>query len=198
MSQQKGQDAGLPENIVLTGFMGTGKSSTGKALAKRLGWEFVDTDALIRRRAGKDVPAIFKEEGEEGFREREREAISSLAGRSGLVVATGGGALTNPGNLPRLRSLGPVILLRADPRTILRRIGKGANRPLLAGARGPRARLERVRELLEQRKTAYAAGSDAAVNTDEKTIGAVVAAILAEVERLPAPKAKGPAGAGGA
>ena len=198
MNQKKGQDAGSRGNIVLTGFMGTGKSAAGKVLAKRLGWEFIDTDDLITRRAGKDIPAIFRDEGDGGFRDREREAISSLAGRSALVISTGGGAVTNPGNLPRLRSLGPVILLRAVPETVLRRVGKGKNRPLLAGAQGPAARLERIRDLLERRKKAYAAGSDAAVDTDGKTIGAVVTAILAEVDRLPRPKTEGPAGVGGA
>ena len=106
--------------------------------------------------------------------------------------------MTNPGNLPRLRSLGPVILLRADPRTVLRRIGDALNRPLLAGVRSPAARLERIQDLLERRKKAYAAGSDAAVDTDGKTIRAVVAAVLAEVDRLTGPKADDPAGTGSA
>lgn len=170
------------DNIVLAGFMGSGKSAVGRALAQRLGWKFVDTDTLITDRAGKDIPAIFEEEGEEGFRAREREAITSLAGRTRLVVATGGGTPTDPDNLNNLRSLGPIVHLRAMPDTILKRIGAAGDRPLLAGASDRKERLARIRVLLDERNPAYAR-CDLTVETDKRDVGGVAAAILDDLDR---------------
>ncbi|OGP86924.1 MAG: hypothetical protein A2Y95_07440 [Deltaproteobacteria bacterium RBG_13_65_10] len=152
-------------NVVLTGFMGTGKSAVGRALARRVGWKFVDTDNLIRLRARRSIPDIFERDGEAGFRALERAVIGRLAGRHGLVVATGGGAVTDRENVQRLRALGPIVWLRATPKTILDRVGSGDDRPLLAGARTPRARLHRIGALLARREAAYAA-ADVAVDTD--------------------------------
>ena len=181
------------DNIVLAGFMGSGKSAVGRVLAQRLGWKFVDTDILISDRAGKDIPAIFEEEGEEGFRAREREAISSLAGETCLVVATGGGAPTDPDSLNKLRSLGPIVHLRAMPKTILDRIGTGDDRPLLADVPDREERLARIRALLDERNPAYAR-SDLTVETDEMDVGGVAAAILDDLYRTsPGPRT----GAGG-
>jgi shikimate kinase len=177
-------DPGAPfRNVVLTGFMGTGKSTVGRALAMRLGWRFVDTDDLICEEAGNDIPGIFGREGEARFREREREAIASLAGGVSLVVATGGGALSDPGNVEALRSLGPLVQLRARPETILRRVGNGGDRPLLAAARGRRARLERIRALLAERETTYAS-SDLAVDTDRTDPAEAALEVLREIEQL--------------
>jgi len=145
--------------------MGSGKTAAGKALAARLHWAFVDTDDLIRREAGSDIPAIFAREGEAGFRRREREAIARLAGRSGLVVATGGGAVADPENAAVLRGLGPLVWLRARPETILARVGGGEERPMLAGARGREAMLRRIGKLLAERAAAYAAAG-LVVDTD--------------------------------
>ncbi len=170
------------DNIVLTGFMGSGKSAVGRVLAQRLGWKFVDTDTLITDEAGKNIPAIFEEEGEEGFRAREREAITSLTGETRLVVATGGGAPAGTENLNKLRSLGPIIHLRALPETILERIGTGDDRPLLAGVRDREARLARIRALLDERNPAYAR-SDLAVETDERDVGGVATVILNDLDR---------------
>ena len=169
------------ENIVLIGFMGSGKSVVGRVLAHRLGWKFVDMDTLITGEAGKGIPAIFDEEGEAGFRAREREAITSLAGKTSLVVATGGGAPTDPDNLNKLRSLGPIVHLRAMPETILQRIGTGDNRPLLAGTHDGASRLARIRGLLDERNPAYAS-SDLTVETDERDVVRVATAILDDLE----------------
>jgi shikimate kinase len=121
--------------MVLTGFMGTGKTAAGRVLSASLGFRFVDTDDLVRERAGMDIAVIFEREGEAGFRRREREAIASLAGREGLVIATGGGAVVDPENAAALRRLGPIVWLRARPGRSSR-LG-GARR---VPARGARAR----------------------------------------------------------
>ena len=138
-------------NIILVGFMGTGKSSVGKLVAKKLNREFVDSDHEIERRANCDIPTIFSAAGEAEFRRIEREVIRYLSARENLVIAPGGGAVLEPENLADLSRSGVVICLRAKPETILQRVGRDSNRPLL---RGP-DRLERIRELLAKRDPVY-------------------------------------------
>jgi shikimate kinase len=131
--------------------MGTGKSSVGKLVAKELHREFVDADHEIEKREHSDIPAIFANAGEPHFRKVESEVIRDLSARENLVIAPGGGAVINPVNVENLAKTGVVICLRAKPETILERIGHDMNRPLL---RAP-DRMERIRELLAKRKTAY-------------------------------------------
>ncbi len=138
-------------NIVLVGFMGTGKTSTGKLVAKKLNREFVDADHEIEKRERRDIPSIFAGPGEPYFRNVESEVIRDLAARGNLVIAPGGGAVTVPENVANLSRTGVVICLRAKPETILQRVGRDMNRPLL---RAP-DRLERIRELLAKRKPLY-------------------------------------------
>lgn len=138
-------------NIVLVGFMGTGKTSTGQCVAKALGREFIDADDEIVRREGRDIPAIFATSGEPYFRQVERAVIQSLAAREDLVIAPGGGAIMNPDNIADLSRTGVVMCLRATPEMILKRVGDDPNRPLL---RAP-DRLERIRELLARRAPLY-------------------------------------------
>ncbi len=177
------------DNVVITGFMGTGKSVIGRALARRLGHAFIDTDDLVREEAGKDIPAIFTEEGEAGFRERERRAIASLEGRSGLVLSTGGGTMTDQANVSALRGIGPIVLLEASPKTILRRVGGGDNRPMLAGTRTPELRLRRIRELLAARTDAYAL-ADVTVDTDRLGVAGAASAVLKALASLPVRRGK--------
>lgn len=138
--------------IVLTGFMGTGKSVVGRRLAERLALPFIDLDNTIEAAAGMAIPEIFASEGESGFRRRERELIAGLANRGGCVVATGGGAVLDPENLRNLRTGAMLVCLVAEPTVILQRLGNDAHRPLLQAP----DRLARIRELLEQRAHAYA------------------------------------------
>ncbi len=143
----------MHDNVILTGFMGTGKTTVGRLLAARLGCEFVDTDDLIVARAGRSVADIFREEGETRFRAREAEIAAELAGRRGLVVATGGRLMLDPDNAAALGATGPVFCLSAEPTDILTRVGAEADkRPLLSGD-APEAR---VRDLLHRRAAAYA------------------------------------------
>jgi len=139
------------KNIVLTGFMGTGKTVVGRAIAQTLDREFVDMDTLIEQREGMTIPEIFTRYGEAYFRERERELCRELARRRNLVIATGGGALIPGENLRALTETSTVICLTCDLEEILRRLNGDENRPMLWGGDWR----ERVRTLLEHRKAAY-------------------------------------------
>ena len=158
-------------NIVLTGFMGTGKTAVGKKLAKRLDWKFVDVDELIERSAKLSIARIFTEHGEPVFRRLERRHILRVMQGRHQVIATGGGAVLDPRNRSRLRASGPVVCLTAKPAAIMRRVNaKSRTRPLLAGSTNP---LARVRALLAQRAGAYA-HADLTVDTSDLTVDAVV------------------------
>ena len=151
------------KNIVLIGFMGTGKSEVGRRLAKALGWRFLDTDRLIERESGLRIPSIFDKYGEDTFRKMERTVIEKLAGERKVVVATGGGAVMDPANLRNLRSNGVIVCLKASPADILSRVS-GSDRPLLKG-KNPR---RRVLELLASRQAQYAR-ADFTVETTGRT-----------------------------
>lgn len=140
-------------NIVLTGFMGAGKTAVGQAVAERLGRWFVDMDAAIERTAGKPVSAIFAQDGEATFRRLEAELCRELAGERNLVIATGGGALLSTGNREALARNGLLICLHAPAEILLERLSEATDRPLLAGS----DRRQRVETLLAQRAAAYAA-----------------------------------------
>lgn len=128
----------LNRNIILAGFMGVGKSTVGSLLASRLGMQFVDTDTCIEEEAGKSIAEIFAQDGEAAFRSIEAQVCQRLADRSGLIIATGGGALLNSATRAALERCGPVICLVADLDEIIRRVGEAPERPLF---RPDRARL---------------------------------------------------------
>lgn len=140
--------------VVLTGFMGTGKTAVGQRLAERLGCPFLDTDALAERIAGMPVREIFAAWGEPRFRELERRAVAEACAAGDAVVSTGGGALVDESNRGALADGGLLICLTADPRTIARRVrATAADRPLL---HGHPSLTRRIRELLAQRAEIYA------------------------------------------
>ncbi len=158
--------------IILTGFRGTGKTTAGEILAGRLGLPFLDTDRIIEERAEKKIPAIFRERGEPGFREMEREVIASLP-PDGVVVGTGGGAVLDPVNVERLRRGSLVFLLQAGEETIARRI-VGSDRPSLTGK--PPA--EEVGVLLRERQPAYLRAADFCIDTGKRPSAGVAGEIL--------------------
>lgn len=144
-----------PNNIILVGFMATGKSRVGRVLARRTGRPFADADAVIVQRAGRSIEQIFAEQGEAAFRAMEKSVIAELCAGSGKVIAAGGGAFLDPDNRRTMLAAGAVFCLTARPETISQRLNGGAGqsaRPLLAGDNP----LERIRELLAQRAAAYA------------------------------------------
>ncbi len=140
-------------NIILTGFMGSGKSSVGREVARRLNRPFVDMDGEIERRAGKAISRLFAEDGEAKFREIEADLCAELSRRDGLVIATGGGALVDAGNRRRMIACGPAFCLTAGVDTLLARLAAAQDRPLL-DVTDRRAEIER---LLAGRQEAYAA-----------------------------------------
>ncbi|RBP47565.1 shikimate kinase [Roseimicrobium gellanilyticum] len=156
-------DASRGCNVILVGLMGSGKSTVGRMVAQSLGFGFADTDHLITDVAGQTIPEIFAAEGEEGFRVRETAALRSLIGRDGLVIATGGGIVTRPENLPLLKQLGFVVWLSADPNVLHRRTAHSHDRPLLKNP-DPAGTL---RKLHDGRSPLYEQASDMKINTDD-------------------------------
>jgi shikimate kinase len=164
--------------IVLVGFMGTGKTEVGRRLARALRRPFVDLDGLVEARAGKDIPAIFADEGEARFRALEREAVREAVCMPEAVIATGGGALLDAESRRLLLEAGLVVRLDAPPDVIVDRIGTAGERPLLAGL-DRAGRIAKVRALLAERATAYATAPHAV-----DTTGLDVDAVVGRVRRL--------------
>ncbi|MGD2146521.1 MAG: 3-dehydroquinate synthase [Anaerolineae bacterium] len=160
-------------NLVITGFMGTGKTAVGREVARRLDRPFVDMDSVIATRAGKPVAAIFAEDGEPAFRRMEAALCRELSDRDDVVVATGGGALVNPDSRALLMASGCVICLDASPERILHRVGGNDDRPLL-GVADPRLEIERLQG---ERREAYAA-IRWHIDTSQLTIDEVVERVL--------------------
>lgn len=163
-------------NIVLTGFMGTGKSSTGRLLAARLGYRWVDTDDLIESRHG-GISQIFADHGEEYFRDLERDLAVELAQHRGLVISTGGRLLLDPRSAAMLGLGSRIFCLAATPEEIGRRVESSGEpvRPLLEGD-DP---LERIGELLAERSEAYSRFEQ--VPTDGRTVEEVVEDIVSRL-----------------
>ena len=161
-------------NIFLVGMMGAGKTTLGKALARRLEAEFVDTDKILVERTGVPVATIFEIEGEEGFRRRETAVIAELARRDGCVVATGGGAVLSQENCTVMRAHGTVVYLRARIDSLWERTRHDSTRPLLATP-DPRATLT---ALLEQRDPLYRDAAHLVVDTGSQSAATLVARVV--------------------
>jgi len=170
-------------NVVLIGFMGTGKTAVGREVARHLGCPFVDTDVLIEERAGRPISQIFTEDGEEAFRRLEAATVEAASEGEGVVIATGGGVVLRKENMDRLRRNGLIIALRADPAAIRARVGSGADRPLLGSH--PEAT---IRRLLAEREALYG-DADLTVDTTALSLEEIVARVLTFVaaQNGPAP-----------
>lgn len=152
-------------NLVLIGFMGTGKTTVGKKVAKELGMEFVDTDKEIEKITGLTVSEIFAKDGEVRFRSEERAAVRRLTQGDNRVIATGGGVVLNPENMALLRAHGVVISLVATPEVIYERVRRKKTRPLLTSS----DLLASIEKLLEERADLYRE-ADAAVDTSKMNL----------------------------
>lgn len=150
-------------NIALTGFMGAGKSTAGRRLARLLRIPFVDVDAEVEREHGK-IAEIFAHEGEPAFRRYESEALQRLASGGPHVISVGGGAVLDPRNRATLRRNGLIVNLAVKAETAHRRVAHRAHRPML----GPMPSLEAIRELMAARAKAYA-DNDLSIAVDAKT-----------------------------
>lgn len=171
---------GRGQFIVLIGFMGAGKSSTGKALARKTGLPLFDTDEIVSKRFGLSVTEIFIQLGEEEFRNAETMALKQLAEAAAAIIVTGGGIVLRPENVQMLRGLGRVVSLEADEETLFRRISRRATRPLLE-TKDPRATMA---ELLRVRAPLYHAVADVRLDTSRLTHDEVADAILKSLEDL--------------
>ena len=163
------------KHLVLVGLMGAGKTTVGRRCAERLGRSFVDLDELIMTHAAMPIEDLFRERGEERFREMEREVVVDVcASPLPLVIACGGGTVVDADNRRRLRDCGTVVWLRAPTAVLAARVGNDTSRPLLAG--NPAGALER---LAAARADAYKAAADAVVDTDDRDVDEVSDAVLA-------------------
>jgi shikimate kinase/3-dehydroquinate synthase len=165
------------KNIVLIGFMGTGKSAVGQVVARRLGWTCIDTDRRVEARERATIPQIFARRGEAHFREVEARVIAEAAARRDVVIATGGGAVLRPENMRRLREHGWIVSLTAPADVLLKRLSDGGRRPLLQGdVRG------NVMRLLDQRRPLYR-DADLMIDVSAATPERVADAVLEFVSR---------------
>lgn len=155
----------MKHNIILIGFMGSGKSTVGIRLSYLLRMSVVDTDKLIEKRAGKRISDIFAEEGEEAFRRREKECLQSLMQeKSKKIISTGGGLPLREENREALKKLGYVVYLKASPETIYERVKNDTTRPLLQ-TENP---MQSIQELLTEREPFYQAAADTVISVDGK------------------------------
>lgn len=163
------------DNIVLTGFMGSGKTTVGRELAKRLGMDFLDTDVYIENRTGKSIPAIFAEEGEEAFRKLETETLMYLRNTvSNTVFSTGGGMPLREENARLLKEIGTVYYLAAAPSVIYDRVKDNTDRPLLQGPEP----YQRICQLMRQRKSLYERASDVVIDTNFNDLEEIMETIV--------------------
>lgn len=163
------------QNIILVGFMGTGKSSVGRRLAKLLGWSFIDTDFEIERLTGLSVSEIFRRHGETRFRSEERLLVRRLKEQENCVIATGGGTVLNPLNWEELAQSGVMITLYAPLDVIYERIGYRNDRPLLKGDQ------EEIEERWAKRQPIYRQ-ADLIIDTTDMGIDEVVQEIIHEIK----------------
>ena len=168
----------MKTSIALIGFMGTGKTVVGKALAKKLNRKFVELDSLIEQKAGKTIPQIFQEDGEIAFRELEIEVTKEVAERKNVVIACGGGVVLNKINIDRLRKESLIVYLTASPKVILERTSNDAEeRPLLKA--NP---LLTIQQLLKFRKPFYERAADIKIDTSKLSIDSIVEQTIVRIK----------------
>ena len=160
--------------------MGAGKTAVGRRLARDLSLEFFDCDEEIQHRTGVDIGFIFDKEGEEGFRRREKEMLAELTARSGVVVATGGGAVVNPDNRRLLSQRGTVVYLKTSVDQQAARVRQGRGRPMLRN-QDPKEALQR---LYQVREPLYGEVADLVVTTDQRKVPALTTEILSALKKL--------------
>lgn len=163
-------------NVILAGFMGTGKTTVGRQLAERLGWTFMDSDRYVEEQAGMSIREMFAEKGEPYFRELETEALRTLLSGEHRVVSTGGGAVLKEENRRLMLEGGLAVALRAEEATVVSRVRGDANRPLLQGNVE-----ERVRTLMEARRNAYDF-APLQIDTDRLTVEQIVERIAGKLQ----------------
>ena len=170
-------------NIVLIGFMASGKTSVGRRLASRLGYPFVDTDSLIEKQAGLSITGVFSMHGETVFREMETVVARELKNLKSCVISTGGGLPITPGNLDLLREAGLVVFLKADPEDLVQRLQRDVRRPKVQEG-DPR---ETVMKLYAERIPIYTQ-ADMVIETNGKSLNRVTGEVIANLAEVAAAK----------
>lgn len=165
-------------NVVLIGYRGTGKSTVGNIVAARLGRILVSTDAEIVKLVGQNIPEIVEQNGWEYFRDLEAKVCQELAGRTGLVIDTGGGAILRSQNVEILKGTGTLFWLTASVNTITERIGRDSQRPSLTGVK---SFLDEIQDVLRERTPMYQAAADYIIETDGRSVTQVADEILARL-----------------
>lgn len=168
------------KTIYLIGFMGSGKSTVARALARGRRGAYIEMDEEIVKRAGKPITRIFAEDGEETFRCMETALLKEIAAKEGAVVSCGGGAVTRPENVALMKENGKIVLLTASPEAIYERVKDSKNRPLLNDDMS----VAHIQSLMEARKGAYEEAADRTVDTEGKTIEEIVEEIEAWTKRI--------------
>ena len=170
------------KNIFLIGYRGAGKTTVAKILAQKMGWSWIDADAALEECCGRSIRAIFAEEGEAGFRDREAAVLEALCGARGQVIATGGGVVLRPANRERMCAAGRAVWLTADARTLWQRLQADVTtperRPPLVGGG-----LIEIEQLLQTRRPLYQACADLTVDTAGLSADLVAARILEWLQR---------------
>ena len=171
--------------VFLTGFMATGKTKVGRLLARRMGRRFIDTDDMVEERAGMSIAEVFAQKGESWFRDLEHACLVEVASRGDVVVALGGGAITQKRNRDAIReSPGVLICLQADLETILERVSRKETRPLLAGLDTEQKR-KKIERMLAERAPFYASANIAVHSSGERTPEETAREILRFLEGTP-------------
>jgi shikimate kinase len=166
---------GRRKSIGLIGFMGSGKTTVGKALAGKINWNFVDTDSIIEERAGKPIHRIFSENSEKWFRELETEVVGEVCELESTVISFGGGVLLNPSNTKMITENTIVVLLSVSIDTVVARTSSNHTRPLLKMEGN--LRRERIISLFYQREEQYWSVADIVLDTDNLSVDKIVVEI---------------------
>ncbi len=167
------------KNIILTGFMGTGKTAVGKELSRLLEMKLIDVDTEVEKIRKMNINEIFKQFGEQRFREIETGMIKTVSGNKNVVISTGGGAVLKQENMDTLRENGIIICLTATPETILQRTSNNSDRPLLQ-VENP---FEKIKGLLDFRKPYYEK-ADIIIDTEDKNPLQIAEEIIEKVNRI--------------
>ena len=171
-------------NIVLIGFRGTGKSTVGKLLAKRLERDFVDSDKYIESSTGKTIKCIFEEDGEEGFRKIEADTIAELSKVDNKVISAGGGAVLKEENVRNLKDNGFLVLLEATPEVIHNRIAQDKKTTQQRPSLTDKKPLDEIKHLIAKREHAYKNAADYTINSSYVSCEDIVTEIIKTVHKL--------------
>jgi shikimate kinase len=164
----------IVKNIFLIGFMGSGKSTVAKALQAALGTEVIEMDTLIAKQQKMAITEIFEKFGEGHFRDLETKLLLDIQKKEGVIVSCGGGVVIRPENVDYMKKSGTIVLLKASPETVYRRVKDSRERPVLNG----NMNVEYIAELQEKRRAMYEAAADITIATDGKTVEAISREIL--------------------